>query len=115
MIVQMLVLQLLYLYFRCWWFCVALHVEHPYPQYFQLRIRIKGLLVCTLAVGGWVWLFWSFSLFVCIEIWRLGLSFGSLSWRCVWLVVGWYVSVDAVRRLSAKLLNAVEGDVLLEC
>jgi hypothetical protein len=35
----------------------ALHVEHPYLQYFQLRIRIKGLLVCAVAVGGWVWLF----------------------------------------------------------
>jgi hypothetical protein len=35
----------------------ALRVEHPYPQYFQLRIRIKGLLVCTVAVGVWVWLF----------------------------------------------------------
>jgi hypothetical protein len=35
----------------------ALHVEHPYPQYFQLRIWIKGLLVCAVAVGGWVWLF----------------------------------------------------------
>jgi hypothetical protein len=34
----------------------ALHVEHPYPQYFQLRIRTKGLLACTMAVGGWVWL-----------------------------------------------------------
>ncbi len=22
----------------------ALHVEHPYPRYFQLRVRIKGLL-----------------------------------------------------------------------
>ncbi len=30
----------------------VLHVEHPYPQYFQLRMRIKGLLVCTMAVGG---------------------------------------------------------------
>ena len=34
----------------------------------------------------------------------------------MWLVVGWYVvSVDAVRRLLAKLLNAAEEEVLLEC
>jgi hypothetical protein len=32
------------------------------------------------------------------------------------LVVGWYVvSVDVVRRLLAKLLNAAEEDVSLEC
>ena len=34
----------------------------------------------------------------------------------MWLVVGWYVvSVDAVRRLLAKLLNAAEEEVSLEC
>ncbi len=34
----------------------------------------------------------------------------------MWLVVGWYVvSVDAVRRLLAKLLNVAEEDILLEC
>jgi hypothetical protein len=32
------------------------------------------------------------------------------------LVVGWYVVfVDAVRRLLAKLLNAAEEEVSLEC
>jgi hypothetical protein len=32
------------------------------------------------------------------------------------LVVGWYVvSVDAIRRFLAKLLNAAEEEVLLEC
>jgi hypothetical protein len=30
----------------------ALRVEHPYPQYFQLRIRIRDLLACIMAVGG---------------------------------------------------------------
>jgi hypothetical protein len=56
------------------------------------------------------------SFFYLLENWRLGLSFGSLSWRCVWLVVGWYVvSVDVVRRLLAKLLNAAEEEVSLEC
>jgi len=34
----------------------ALRVEHLNPQHFQLRIRTKGLLACTMAVGGWVWL-----------------------------------------------------------
>jgi hypothetical protein len=35
---------------------------------------------------------------------------------CVWLVVGWYVvSVDAVRRFLAKLLNVAEEDISLEC
>ncbi len=34
----------------------------------------------------------------------------------MWLVVGWYVVfVDAVRRFLAKLLNAAEEEVSLEC
>jgi hypothetical protein len=68
-----------------------------------------------MAVGGWVWLLVVILFFVCIESWRLDLCFGSLSWRRVWLVVGWYVvSVDVVRRFLAKLLNAAE-EVSLEC
>jgi len=93
----------------------ALHVEHPNPQHFQLRIRTKGLLAYTMAVGD-AWGSSSRFLFLyLLESWRLDLSFGGLNRRraCGRLLV--VVSVDAVRRLLAKLLNVAEEEVSLEC
>jgi len=93
----------------------ALHVEHPYPQYFQLRIRPKACWRTPWRLGDGCGCSSRFLFFYLLENWRLDLSFGSLSWRRVWVVVGWYVvSVGAVRRLLAELLNVAE-DISLVC